>query len=114
MPRASRTTTVRLPFLVGAVAAFLTSFLAIDAGLYVGQHREVPAQAQGPTAADLVTAHGCWTGEAPADMRGVLPGHVVVTVDGEPRYAGERMVGKALDQVFGGVDHGLSVHGFCR
>jgi hypothetical protein len=47
-------------------------------------------------------------------MRGVLPGHVVVTVDGEVRYAGERMVGKALVQIFDGVEHGLLVHGFCR
>lgn len=57
---------------------------------------------------------GCWNGEAPADMAGKIPGHVVVTVDGETRTAGERMVGKALGQLFDGEQHGLTVHGFCR
>ena len=62
----------------------------------------------------LLEAHDCWTGPAPADARGVVPGHVVVTVDGRTRYAGERTTSEALEQVFGGVDHGLTVHGFCR
>jgi hypothetical protein len=63
----------------------------------------------------LVARHGCWSGEAPADMEGVLPGHVVVTTpDGVTRYAGPRMVGRALDQVFSDVDHELTVHAFCR
>jgi hypothetical protein len=48
-------------------------------------------------------------------MDGVLPGHVVVTTsDGVTRYAGARMVGRALDQVFSDIDHGLTVHAFCR
>lgn len=71
------------------------------------------APADGSPAA-LIDAHDCWTGAAPADMVGVLPGHVVVTVDGVTRYAGQRMVGKALDQTFGNKDHGLTVVGFCR
>ena len=62
----------------------------------------------------LMTAHDCWTGDAPADMTGKFPGHVVVTVKGETRYAGERMVGKALEQIFDGKDYGLTVAGFCR
>lgn len=67
-------------------------------------------------AAALVAAHDCWTGAAPADMEGVLPGHVVVTVAGGagPEYRGERMVGLALDQIFHGAPHGLVVHAFCR
>lgn len=65
-------------------------------------------------AAALIEEHSCWTGEAPADMAGVLPGHVVVTVGGVTRLGGERMVGKALEQIFEGADHGLVVHGFCR
>ncbi len=28
--------------------------------------------------------------------------------------SGERMVGRALDQVFDGVDHGLTVAGWCK
>lgn len=73
---------------------------------------DVPAAEGSPRA--VVEAHDCWAGAAPADMVGVIPGHVVVTVDQEVRYAGERMVGLALEQTFGGVDHGLVVHGFCR
>lgn len=65
--------------------------------------------------ADLVERHGCWTGQPPADMEGVIPGHVVVTAPGQdPRYAGEAMVAKALGQVFDGEDHGLTIHAFCR
>ncbi len=61
----------------------------------------------------LVEQHGCWTGEAPTDV--VIPGHVVISEVGEaPRYAGSAMVGKALDQIFAGEDHGLTVHAFCR
>lgn len=71
------------------------------------------APVEGSPAA-LIAEHDCWTGAAPADMVGVLPGHVVVIVDGVPQYAGQRMVGKALDQIFGDIDHGLTVVGFCR
>ncbi len=110
----SRTTTFRIPFLLGATLALAVSFTAVDAGLYVGQDQhEVTAEASGPSAADLVAEHGCWAGEAPADMVGVLPGHVVVTVDADVRYAGERMVGKALEQIFDGTDHELTVWAFC-
>jgi len=73
-------------------------------------YAERPEVSDSPAA--LLAEHDCWTGEAPADV--VIPGHVVVSVDGEARYGGERMVGKALEQVFDGVDHGLTVWGFCR
>lgn len=62
----------------------------------------------------LVKANGCWTGEAPADMTGKIPGHVVVTVKGETRLGGPRLVGKSLEQIFEGAQHGLYVHAFCR
>lgn len=63
----------------------------------------------------LIERHGCWTGEAPADMAGVVPGRVIVSpVGGGPRVGGPAMVGKALDQIFAGAEHGLTVHGFCR
>ena len=66
--------------------------------------------------AALAEAHGCWTGPAPRDMTGKVPGHVVVTRPGAtgPTYGGPRLVAKALDQVFAGIDHGLRVHAFCR
>ena len=71
-------------------------------------HQSSPAAPAATLPAD------CWDGEAPADMAGQIPGHVFVTVDGETRKGGSRMVGKALAQVFDGADHGLTVHGFCR
>lgn len=65
--------------------------------------------------AALIEQHNCWTGEAPADMAGKAPGHVVVSPEAKaPRYAGAGLVAKALAQTFNGVDHGLTVHGFCR
>lgn len=65
--------------------------------------------------ADLVARHGCWSGEAPADMAGKMPGHVVATLpNGETRLGGSHLVNKALDQLFAGEDHGLIVRGFCR
>lgn len=64
--------------------------------------------------ADLIAEHDCWTGAAPADMEGVMPGAVVVTRDGRTIYGGPRLVEQALDQVFNGVDHDLTVHAFCR
>ena len=106
----------------------LAAYMATCAGLGSTFHGELPVEAgtdnfvadtnrpvvkRSPAA--LVAKHHCWTGVAPADMVGELPGHVVVTSpNGNPAYGGERMVGKALDQVFGGVDHGLTVAGFCR
>lgn len=111
----TRTATFRVPFMIGATFSTAVSLLAIDAGLYAGQDdREVSAVAIGSTVADLITEHNCWSGEAPSDMVGKVPRHVVVTVRGEARYAGSRMVGRALEQVFDGVDHGIRVHAFCR
>lgn len=51
--------------------------------------------------------------EEPAE--GVLPSSVVVTPEGAPApvVGGEVLVGQALEQVFDGVDYGLTVHGFC-
>ena len=62
------------------------------------------------SAAALLAANDCWTDEAPA---GVVPGHVVVTVDGQPQLGGSHMTGQALAQLFDGADHGLTIHGFC-
>lgn len=67
----------------------------------------------GPTAADLLDRYACWSGEGPT---GVIPGHVVATLPGDddPTYAGHRVAGRALAQLFEGADHGLTIHGFCR
>lgn len=58
------------------------------------------------SAASLVEAHDC--GGHVTD-----PTHVVVTVDGMTRYSGQRMTDRAIEQAVFGVDHGLTVHGFC-
>ena len=63
----------------------------------------------------LVDRHDCWTGEAPADMRGKIPCGVVAARPGHPvELLRGRWVGRALDQVFEGVPHGLRVYAFCR
>lgn len=99
-------------------ALLVASFLmvrAVAGDTYAIPAPEVTRVADQPSQAErLVGRHACWTGEAPRSMRGVLPGHVVVTVDGKARAGGDRLVGMALEQIFEGVDHGLTVHGFCR
>ena len=74
-----------------------------------------------PSVEALLIAHDCWTGpeDMPADMKGKIPGGVIVTRDGETIHGGDRLVGLALEQMpaeFGGdgIDHGLRIHGFCR
>jgi hypothetical protein len=76
---------------------------------------QLPAESAAPSRADrLIEKHGCWTSTAPADMAGQVPGHVVAsTADGRTVYSAT-LVGPALDQTFGGPDHGLVVHAFCR
>lgn len=101
-------------------AALRTLTAMCFVGSYAAVNYAVPDYMEvRPYAPEAVTVapdlmDGCWTGEAPADMVGQFPGHVVVTVHGETRKAGARMVGKALRQVFDGEQHGLTVHGFCR
>lgn len=104
----------KLFLLALAFAWFAPGYLAPkwDAGSDVEIMQIRPAAEGSPSA--LLAEHDCWTGEAPADMQGVIPGHVVVTVDGVTRVGGERMVEKALGQMFAGEDHGLRVSGFCR
>ncbi len=64
---------------------------------------------------DLMEYYGCWEGEAPADMQGQIPGHVVAMLpSGEVEYS-SLLVGPALEQIFEGNDsYGLTVYGFCR
>lgn len=64
----------------------------------------------------MITKHNCWTGDAPVDMVGKIPGHVVAEAPGDSAatYHGPKMVSKALDQIFEGADHGLTIYAFCR
>lgn len=66
---------------------------------------------------DLISKHDCWTGDAPADMVGVLPTHSILTLPGKhtATYESDVWTGRALDLVLGGkVTPGLRVHAFCR
>ena len=100
---------------VNAIAV-ATPFLAaaVGTGLVVDPPTPVVANGRGVSPAErVVEAHDCWTGQAPPDMRGRLPGHVVVTRNGRTVYS-TAQVGPALEQLFEGTDHGLTVHAFCR
>lgn len=125
MTRKSRTLKVTLlralvaPFVSVAVAAAVLP--ALNDLPTVAETRRIEtatpahhgAVGHGPTAAQLVKVHDCWTGEGPVS---VVPGHVVVTREDAagPVYGGVWLTGQALEQVFDGVDHGLEVHAFCR
>ena len=70
----------------------------------------------------LIEQHDCWTSAAntPADMRGKMPGHTVVTTvasPSRPTYSAE-LVGPALDKTFAPdrrtYANVLTVHAFCR
>jgi hypothetical protein len=47
-------------------------------------------------------------------MAGQVPGHVLVTTGDGRTVRSARLVGPALDQLFGNADHDLTVHAFCR
>jgi len=64
-------------------------------------------------AGSLSKAHGCWSGEAPADMKGKFPGHVVVTYQGQTVYSAT-LVGPAMDHTFKNEYPGMVVHAWCR
>lgn len=116
------TRTLRVMLLMAAVQAVVATVviggLLVASGWVPDQQEAAQTQpiqtlpAKG-SPADLIQRHDCWTGEAPA---GVIPGHVVVTIDGHvaPTYGGPALTGQALDQLFGGKDAGLTVHAFCR
>lgn len=71
--------------------------------------------ATGPTAGDLMERFDCWNGEPPADMVGVVPGHVLITEDGKTYRAGSVKVGEALNSLFEGKPTEIqTIHGFCR
>jgi len=68
------------------------------------------------TTEDLITAHGCWTSEAPADMAGKWPGGAVIRkANGVVSYT-ERagLVDKALRQALDGEATGVWAVAFCR
>ncbi len=109
-------TTLALVLIAGGIILRAQSPLFAELPVEPGSGAVMDSRPLAPgSPAALIAAHDCWTGDAPADMVGEMPGHVVVSLpNGVPVYGGERMVGKALDQVFGDAEHGLTVAGWCK
>ena len=94
----------------GAIASDDQAALQAD----LGTSPSTPPTAE-TRALDLYNAHDCWRDKAPADMRGRVPGHVVVTRrNGRTVYGGPRLVSRALDQQFANKPAGLKIWAFCR
>lgn len=122
MPVTLRRSLLRSLWPILALASFALSFLLFSAlgpslrtELLDGDVR-APAGSTSDRVEELITKHRCWTGAAPADMEGQVPGHVVITGAGATtaRLGGEEEVGRALEHVFDGLHPQLQVHAFCR
>ena len=103
------------------LSSFLLALVAAWAVPYalVADQREMSWQpallsAADEAAADLVREHRCWSGRAPRDMVGRVPGHVVAVRRGAAVYGAGPLVDASLRQVFDGIDAGLRVIAFCR
>lgn len=95
-----------------AVSAIVGAVLSLSALLPQVVVAE-PALPEPSPAEILAGIHGCWAGEAPADMRGKIPGHVVMTLpSGRTVYSTD--VDRAMRHVFETPERGLMVHAFCR
>lgn len=117
------TLTLRRSFAISlAKGAFLLALIICGGGSYaIGGGFDMPEKGTDAQVMDsrpavdgspeaLAERHGCWTGQAPADMEGVMPGHVIT----QHGYQGKKAVAAALAQIFDGADNGLTVHAFCR
>lgn len=95
----------------GLVAGYAVTAHLMPIDAVSPERRDAPAAEVTTDAERIIDAHDCWTRNGP---QGVIPGHVVVTRNGHTIYGGARLTGMALEQIFDGTDHGLTVHGFCR
>lgn len=97
--------------LLAGIALGSVSFVLL--ALPHGEHE--PVRDYVDPIATMIDDHGCWSGLAPVEMEGKMPGHVVVTLPNQVTvYGGPKLVKKSLEQVFSDVDHGLVVRAFCR
>jgi hypothetical protein len=107
-----------------AFVVLLLAFSTYPAALDVARERvtdekaptQTPSGERATTEDDLITAHGCWTGDAPADMAGRWPGGAVIRkANGVVSYT-ERpgLVDKAIRQALDGEDTGVWAVAFCR
>ena len=101
-----------------SVALFAASYFVASMGPVnmTMPEQETPSATAEPTRAQvLMEKWDCWAGEAPADMQGKMPGHVVVTEGGRTFVGGSVKVGTALSHIFEGTPTEIEViHGFCR
>lgn len=99
-------------------AAFAIGFLSLGTGATVASPDDNlgrPPAVGSPAFVFDKMGDKCWTGEPPADMVGVIPGHVVYAKgDTGAIVGGEKVVGQALDQIFNDRDFGLTIYAFCR
>lgn len=99
------------------LACFVVAFLFVQIHMPVDMEYADPATpiVQGESPAErLFEKAGCWNGEMEPKVEGIPP-HVLISTPGTgPHLAGSKMVGKALEQIFEGMDHGLTIHGFCK
>jgi hypothetical protein len=97
------------------VAACVLISIGIVGASTQGRTGEPRPDAEG-SAGVLVADHGCWTGQAPADV--IAPGGVVVQIRHEvaPRYSAKpRMITRAITKALGDAeDPNLKVIAFCR
>lgn len=111
LPHMLRTAVLRAVLVTVAIAWGL----ALVSRMSTAPVAERPAPEGSPRAVVEAMGDRCWTGAAPADMEGKMPGHVIYQKNASGALVGGSvMVGKALEQTFSGIDHGLTVYAFCR
>lgn len=120
-PRSLRRTVIRhLRVLAISCAAFAIGFgfTSLVGGPASPAPQPATTELVGETgdATMLIEKFDYWVGEAPAHLADQMPGHVIATPRDavSPVRGGEAMVGRAFDQLFDGIDHGITVHAFCR
>ena len=99
------------------LGAFVVSLIGASAQISAAPADRPIAPPTPSRAERLIEAHDCWTGAAPADQSGQVPGHVVVSRPGRAAVWSARLVAPALEQTFArGVTgpRDLVVHAFCR
>ena len=98
-----------------AVAALWLGSEQIGTGVHTDARVEVARPAATGSPRELIERHDCWTGAAPIDMVGKIPGHAVVSFGtGQAAYVGTNGVGMALEHVFEAQHPDIAVHAFCR
>ena len=98
-----------------AVGALWLGSEQVGAGINTDAPAEVVRPAAQGSPRELIERYDCWSGAAPNDMVGKIPGHAVVTFGtGQAAYVGTNGVGLALEHVFEKQHPDIEVHAFCR